>query len=156
MVKEKKDKEEKKDKFKSALSELKKLKEEKKKTDVNFLSNRIEHPEQREKLNYQRDLSQVESKKKISSAKVKVIGAYGERTRERIESVVSRVLKKPLLKKPHAKVKTISNRALMKQFAGSGYRMFKSEPKSYSEQPEQDNRSIFFQSEFNKEKRRML
>ncbi len=69
---------------------------------------------------------------------------------------VKSFLSKPLLKKPHAKVKTISNKALMKSFANSGYTMFKSEPKSYSEQPEQDNRSMFFQAEFNKEKRRML
>jgi hypothetical protein len=72
---------------------------------------------------------------------------------------ISNLLKKPLLKKPHAKVPVVSNKALMKSFARSGYTMFKSEGRDYSkpqEQPEQDNRSMFFKSEWEKEKRRLL
>jgi hypothetical protein len=75
---------------------------------------------------------------------------------ERLVSAFSNVLKKPILKKPHAKVPVVSNKALMKSFAGSGYRMFQGETKNYQEQPEQDNRSMFFQSEFDREKRRMI
>jgi hypothetical protein len=67
---------------------------------------------------------------------------------------ISKSLNKKLFKKPHAKVQVVSNKSLMKSFAGSGYRMFQGEPKSYQEQPEQE-RSIFFKSEFEKERRRM-
>jgi len=61
---------------------------------------------------------------------------------------------KDLLKKSSVKVPSISNKQLIKNLAGSNYTMFKSEPKSYSN-PVQDNRSIFFNAEFNKEMRKL-
>ena len=67
--------------------------------------------------------------------------------------------KKTLLKKSTIKLPVVSNRQLMKSFASSGYTMFKSEGRDYSQpqaQPEQDNRSLFFKSEWEREKRRLL
>ncbi len=61
---------------------------------------------------------------------------------------------KDLLKKSSVKVPSISNKQLIKNLAGSNYTMFKSEPKSYSN-PVQDNRSIFFRAEVNREMRKL-
>ena len=69
---------------------------------------------------------------------------------------VSKTLKKPLFTKPHLKVKTISNKALARNLASGNYTMFKSEGRDYSQAPEQDNRSLFFQSELNKAKDKAL
>ena len=77
------------------------------------------------------------------------------RASERLGSAVSKELKKPLLKKPSAKVPVISNRQLIKNLGSSNYSMFKSEPKNYQEQPVQDNRNLFFNNEFSNEKKRM-
>ena len=65
----------------------------------------------------------------------------------KLASAVSRVAKKPLFTTPHAKVKTISNKALARNLASGNYTMFKSEGRDYSSVPEQDNRSLFFKSE---------
>jgi hypothetical protein len=58
-----------------------------------------------------------------------------------------------IIKTPKAQLPVISNKQLIRQFANSGYKMFKGEPKDYSKQPEQE-RSLFFQAELNNEKRR--
>jgi hypothetical protein len=47
----------------------------------------------------------------------------------------------------------VSSKQLMKSFAGSGYKMFQGQTKDYSKAPEQDNRSMFFQAELNRERR---
>lgn len=82
-------------------------------------------------------------------------GSYAERTGSRLSSAFSKALKQKILKKPSAKVPSYSNKQLIKNLSGSDYRMFKSEPRNYQEQPVQDNRSIFFNAEFNKEVRRL-
>ena len=68
---------------------------------------------------------------------------------------ISKYLSKNLLKKSKEKLPSVSNKQLIKNLGSSNYAMFKSEPKNYQEQPVQDNRSIFFNAEFNKEVRRL-
>jgi hypothetical protein len=79
-----------------------------------------------------------------------------EKVKETLEKVGSRLEKKKLFTKPHARVKTISNKALARNLASGNYTMFKSEGRDYSSVPEQDNRSLFFQSELNKVKTKAL
>ena len=68
---------------------------------------------------------------------------------------ISKYISKNLLKKSKEKLPSVSNKQLIKNLSGSDYRMFQGEPKNYSEQPVQDNRSIFFNAEFNKEVRKL-
>lgn len=75
---------------------------------------------------------------------------------ERLGSAVSRALSKPILKKPTVNIKTISNKALIKSFANSGYTMFNSNGWDYANPLPpipQDNRSLFFQETLNREKK---
>jgi hypothetical protein len=78
-------------------------------------------------------------------------GTYIERTSERIGSALASQFKKPMLKKPSVSIKTISSKGILKQFAGTHYGEIK-EGRSYSEQPTQDNRSMFFNETLKREK----
>lgn len=72
---------------------------------------------------------------------------------EQLSHLGEGLTKKKLLKSPKAKVRVVSSSKLMKQFAGSGYRMFKSEGNNYSQQGNSGNRSSIFQNEFDRERR---
>ncbi|MCK9429542.1 MAG: hypothetical protein M0R17_06020 [Candidatus Omnitrophica bacterium] len=112
----------------------------------------------REKGESQEDLNKAlkQIKEKRSERRYNLssgVLAHSELIGNRLGSAVARQFKKPLLKKPSVSIKTISSTKLAKQFAGSGYSMFKSEPRSYQEQPQQDNHSMFFNETFNQVKK---
>jgi len=69
----------------------------------------------------------------------------------KLASAAQRIAKEKVFGTAHAKIKKIPSSVIMKQFASTHYGEIK-QGKDYSQVPEQDNRSLFFQSEYSKVK----
>jgi len=134
--------------FKRELGNIKKIKKKAKSEDIKFLRQRIAsmtNPKKIRELEYKRDKTKKELKKKLTSARIGAVSGYVERTTDRVEKAVAKALKQKILKKPSIRLeKPISTKKLIKSFANAGYRTFAREPKDYSEQPIQDKRNLFF------------
>ena len=132
--------------FESSLKKLKSLKKKEKTEDIKFLKQRLSttEPKKIRELEYKRELGKKKIKSEKTSARIGAVSGYVERTSGRIGSAIQKALKQKILKKPKVSLKELSSKKLIKSFAGSGYAMFKSEPKDYLEQPVQDKSNLFF------------
>lgn len=123
-----------------------KEKESSYKSERKEIKEKIREYKEKESRGKSLNLPTTTYKEGVAKERVKHAGTY-------VKGIIHSIYTKKALTKPHAKIKHYPASKLMKEFASSGYSMFKSEPHNYQEQPVQDNRSLFFQETLNREKK---